>query len=354
MHIQDPQKTLDCLERARALWEELVRREPSVPGFRNELGIFLHVIAALQMNAGQTEEALQTYRRAVQVRSGLVREFPAVPHYRGALAMTLRDEGIALAEAGRLRDAEEVCRESRDHLKKLVADTPGVPAWEDVLTNGDQQLGEILEAAGRIPEAEGCYREMLTIQESLLAGHPAVARYRFGVLCALTQLGELLWITGRRAEAEDLYRRLRRLGEELGPDERQSRQILGWFLATCPVREYRDGAEAARIARRLVEQEPKNPEHQLTLGAACVAAGDWPGAVAALERPRADLRSRASLSNFLLARAYWQLGREEEARARYQVALSWLEQHPNHTLELGRIRVETEAILGIGKNEAKP
>jgi tetratricopeptide (TPR) repeat protein len=349
MHIQDPQKTLDCFERARSLWEELLRREPSVPGFRNELGIFLHVIAALQLNAGRMEESLRTYRRGVEVRGGLVHEFPSVPHYRGALAMTLRDEGLALAEAGRLRDAEEVCRQSRDHLKKVVADSPGVLVWEDVLTNGDQQLGEILEGAGRLSEAERCYREALTIQESLLAGHPAVARYRHGVLRARSQLGELFWGTSRLAEAEDQYRRVRRLGAELGPDERQSRHVLAWFLATGPVQEFRDGAEAVRIARRLVEEEPNNPEHQLTLGAACVGAGDWRGAVAALERSQPDLGSSAVLANLLLARAYGRLGGQDEARQCYQRALSWFGQHPNHSLELRRIRAETEAILGIPK-----
>jgi tetratricopeptide (TPR) repeat protein len=347
MHIQDAQKTLDCLERARSLWEELMRREPSVPGFRNDLGVFLHIIAALQMNRGHTEESLRTYRRTVEVRGGLVREFPSVPHYRGALAMTLRDEGLALAEAGRLRDAEDVCRQSRDHLKKLVADSPEIPVWEDVLTNADQQLGEILEGTGRLSEAEGCYREALAIQDSLHAGHPAVARYRFGTLCARTQLGELLWGTDRRREAEDQYRRVQRLGAALGPDEQQSRQVMAWFLATCPAQEFRDGAEAIRLARRLLEEEPRNPEHQLTLGAACDSTGDWRGEVAALERPQPDLGSRAALANLLLARAYRHLGQVDEARKRYQAALSWLEQHPSHGLELRRIRAETEATLGI-------
>jgi tetratricopeptide (TPR) repeat protein len=348
MHIQEPSKTLESLERARALWEELVRREPSVPGFRNELGIFVHIIAALQLNAGRTEEALRSYRRAVELRGGLVHEFPSVPHYRGALAMTLRDESLALIEEGRLREAEDVCREGREHLRKLVADFPGVPAWEDLLTGAlDDQLGQILEDTGRLSEAEGCYREMLTVQEPLLAGHPTVARYRFGVLCARTLLGEVLWRSGRRAEAEDQYRRVRLLGAKLGPDERLSRKVLAWFFATCPVREFRDGAEAVRIARRLVEEEPSNPEHLLTLGAACVCAGDWRGAVAALEHPQPDLKNSTVLSGLFLARAHWQLGQADEARRCYQRALAWLEQHPNHGLELRRIRAETEMILGV-------
>jgi serine/threonine protein kinase len=347
MHIQDPQKTLECLLRARSLWEGLVRREPSVPGFRNDLGIFLHVVAALQLHEGRMEQSLQTYRRAVDIRGGLVREFPTVPHYRGALAMTLRDQGLALAEAGRVRDAEAVCRESRDHLKKLVADSPGVPVWKDVLTNALGQLGEILEGTGRLPEAEECYREMLTIQESLLAGNPAVARYRYGVLSSLTQLGELLWGSGRLAEAKDQYRRLRRLGAEVGPDERQSRHVLAWLLATGPFHEFRDGAQAVRIARRLMEEEPHNPEHQLTLGAAHVEAGDWVGAVAALKRPQEDFGRSAVVANFLLARALRELGREDEARGCYQRAVSRLEQHPNQTLEIRRIRAEAESVAGI-------
>jgi tetratricopeptide (TPR) repeat protein len=261
--------------------------------------------------------------------------------------MTLRDEGLALAEAGRVSDAEAVCRESRDHLKKLVADSPGVPVWKDVLTNALGQLGEILEGTGRLAEAEECYREMLTIQESLLAGNPGVARYRFGVLSSLTQLGELLWATGRRAEAEDQYRRIRQLGAKLGPDERQSRHVLAWFLATGPVREFRDGALAVGIARRLMEEEPQNPDHQLTLGAAGVGVGDWRGTISALERPQPDRGSRAVLADFLLARAYVQLERGEEARKRYQTAVSWLEQHPNQSLEVRRFRAEMESILGV-------
>jgi serine/threonine protein kinase/tetratricopeptide (TPR) repeat protein len=348
MYIHDPQKTFECLERGRTHWEELVRREPSVPGFRNDLGIFVHIVAALHLYADRPEAALQSYRRAVELRGGLVREFPSVPHYRAALAISLRDEALALDEQGRLADAEAACREGLEHAKKLVADFPGVPAWEDLLTAGiDQQLGQVLEDAGRLREAEGCYREMLAVQESLLAAHPAVARYRLGVLNACILLGEVLWGTGRRAEAEDQYRRVRLIGAELGPDERQSRDRMAWFLATCPDREFRDGAEALRIARRLVEDEPGSPEHQLTLGAACDSAGDWRGAIGALEHPQSDLKSRAVLSGLLLARAYWQRGRADEARACLRRALPWFERHPNHSLELRRIRAETETILGL-------
>jgi Flp pilus assembly protein TadD len=107
--------------------------------------------------------------------------------------------------------------------------------------------------------------------------------------------------------------------------------------------------EAVRIARRLVEEEPRNPEHQLTLGAACVGAGDWRGAVSALDRPQPDLGSSTALANLLQARSYKNLGREDEARRLYQAALSWFQEHPNLRLEVRRIRAETEAILGIHK-----
>jgi tetratricopeptide (TPR) repeat protein len=343
----DPERMLGCLTKARTVWEELVRREPSVPGFRNELGLFAEIIAVLELYAGRPEVALQSYRRAVELRQGLVREFPSVPHYRAALTMSLRDESAALDELGRLADAEVACREGLDHAKRLVADFSGVPAWEDLLTTGlQQQLGQVLENAGRPSEAEVYYREMLAGQESLLAGHPAVARYRYGVLCARVLLSEILWGSGRRAEATDQYRRIGLLEATLAPDERQSRDILVWFLATCPDLEFRDGARAVQIARRLVEEEPRNPDQQLTLGVACDSAGDWKGAIVALGPPQSTIRSSAVLSDLLLARAYWRLGRGDEARKCHQEALSSLERHPNRGMLLRRIRAETEAILG--------
>jgi tetratricopeptide (TPR) repeat protein len=229
-----------------------------------------------------------------------------------------------------------------------VAEFRGVPLWEDLLTfTIDDQLGQILEAVGRLSEAEGCYREMLTAQESRLAGHPTVARYRYGLLCARIQLAEVLWGSGRRAEAQDQYRRVRLLGADLGPDERQFRHEQAWFLATCPDRAFRDGAEAVRIARRLVEEEPGNPEHQLILGLACDSAGDWREAIEALERQQPDFIRSDVLSNLLLARAHWRLGQADEARRYYQRAISRWEQQPNQNRRLRQIRAETETILGV-------
>jgi tetratricopeptide (TPR) repeat protein len=261
--------------------------------------------------------------------------------------MTLRDESEALVEAGRLRDGEEVCREARQHLRKLAAEFPGVPVWQDLLTGTiDDRLGQILEESGRLPEAERFYREMLTAQESLLAAHPTVARYRYNLLSARTHLGEVLWGSGRRAEAQDQYRRVRSLRGDLGLDERQARDELAWFLATCPDRAFRDGAEAVRIARRLVEEEQRNPQQQLTLGLACDSAGDWRGSIEALERQQPDFLRADVLSNLLLARAHWRLGQADEARRCYQRAISRWEQQPNQSLRLRRIRAETETILG--------
>jgi tetratricopeptide (TPR) repeat protein len=167
------------------------------------------------------------------------------------------------------------------------------------------------------------------------------------VLYARTRLAEVLWGSGRRAEAQDQYRRVRSLGADLGPDERQSRAELVWFLATCPDSASRDGAEAVRIARQLVEEEPSNPQHQLDLGLACARASDWRGAIEALERQPPDFLRTDVLSNLLLAQARWRLDEADEARTCYQRALSLWEQQPNQNLRLRRIRAETETILGI-------
>jgi hypothetical protein len=96
-----------------------------------------------------------------------------------------------------------------------------------------------------------------------------------------------------------------------------------------------------------VEEEPRNPRHQLTLGLACDGAGDWRGAIEALERQEPDVIRKDVLSNLLLARAHWRLGHADEARRCYQRAISRWEQQPNQSLRLRRIRAEAETILGV-------
>src|SRR5262249_523587 len=90
----------------------------------------------------------------------------------------------------------------------------------------------------------------------------------------------------------------------------QARQA--WFLATCPELKRRNPKRAIELAKRAVEIARKEGAYWSTLGAAHYRAGDWNGAIAALEKS-VDLGGR-SLDFFLVAMAYWQLDKKAAAR----------------------------------------
>ena len=96
---------------------------------------------------------------------------------------------------------------------------------------------------------------------------------------------------------------------------------------------------------------PKEASYWNTLGTARYRAGDWQGAIEALEKSM-QLRSGGDAFDwFFLAMAQWQLGHKDEARNWYDKAVAWTEENQRNNEELRRFRAEATELLGI---EEKP
>jgi tetratricopeptide (TPR) repeat protein len=93
--------------------------------------------------------------------------------------------------------------------------------------------------------------------------------------------------------------------------------------------------------------EPDEGDYWNTMGVARYRAGDWRGAIAALEKATA-LHGRTSYDDFFLAMSHWQLGERPEARRLYDQAVQWMEKNRPRNEELRRFRGEAAELLGIG------
>jgi tetratricopeptide (TPR) repeat protein len=101
------------------------------------------------------------------------------------------------------------------------------------------------------------------------------------------------------------------------------------------------------LAKKAVEQAPKNGVYWNTLGAARYRAGDGEGAIAALEKSMELRKGGSSLDWFLLAMAHWQLGAKDQALKWHEKAVVWMdEQRPNDE-QLRRLRSEAAELLKI-------
>jgi tetratricopeptide (TPR) repeat protein/tRNA A-37 threonylcarbamoyl transferase component Bud32 len=143
---------------------------------------------------------------------------------------------------------------------------------------------------------------------------------------------------------------------ELSPGHVGAHNGLAWLLATCADAKQRDPKRAVEYARKAVQLARREGNCWGTLGVALYRAGDWKGAVAALDRCRKLKKDGHACTWLFLAMAHGKLGNDDEARRAYDQALAWLEKN-KETLarvktqveELRRFRGEAEEVLGLKK-----
>ncbi len=356
--VHDRDKTLRALDKAREVWEELVRRYPAVPGFQSDLAAFYNVLGALHDHSAvgglrersEEEKAEAFYSRSCELRRKLVEANPGEPQYRACLVRILSCFGAQRVRRRQVAEAEKDLRHALATARQLVVDFPGRPGWRDLLGLMYQELGFLLEHVGRLDEAEAAYREMLAGYDALRAKYPSVPSYADGAFRARLWLGEVLCAAGRRLEAAELFRQGLALGEESNWQDPAARNRFAWLLANCADAGFRNPPKAVVLAGNVVSQVPKTGDYWMTLGGAHYRAGDYRAAVEALEKAvQLPTDFDTSPARFFLAMAHWQLGQKDQAKARYREGVEQMN-HEYLCVEPCRVRVEAEELLGIKKD----
>jgi serine/threonine protein kinase/Tfp pilus assembly protein PilF len=338
-----PEAAEAAYRQALALQGKLAAECPAVPAYRQELAHSHNNLGLLQRMTGRPDVAEAAYRRALALREKLAAEFPAAPACRRDLAQSHYNLGNLLRETGRLPAAEESYRRALALREKLAAQSPAVPEYRGEVAGTYHNLGILLQQTGRPEAAEAAFRRAWAVWGKLVAEFPAMPVYRQDLARSHNNLAVLLQQTGRHREAIAAFRQ----AVQVDPDHSGALNGLAWLLATCPAQELRDPRRAVALARRAVARAPREGNYWNTLGVAQYRAGDWPAAVAALEKSM-QLRQGGDASDwFFLAMAHWQAGAKGKARPWYDRAVRWMEEHQSKDEELGRFRAEAATLLGL-------
>lgn len=255
--------------------------------------------------AGRWAEAEREFRRVLQIRSGNVRDYA---NLGGALARQgeHRKALEVYEEALRLQPGEPSTLNNLATTRMALGELDRATELLEQVLEGDPRnagarynLGLVRFRQGRLSEAEALYREALRLDPTLLPAYAdlgnvlamqgrlseAVTTWRRSLSLDSRQvpvLYNLAAVQAQRGEHEAAIESLRQ-GLRLAPDASRLVSLLAWELATAPEPGLRDGAEARRLAERVVAASPR-PEALDVWAAALAEEGSFEAAGQAARR----------------------------------------------------------------------
>ena len=262
-----------------------------------------------------------------------------------AVASELTGEGRMLEAGLEFRRAIELAS---------VAEDPA--AWK-IQAEAFDGLGHSLQAADQIEEAVAAFQEALVIRDEMVAESPDDDHFR-DLAIARDSLSRALAESGRTSEAIDERQlALRDLGGP-GGQPPQGRRISrppgehpqrpGLASGHRPRSLTAQPGPALALAEEAVRILPDHDASWNTLGVARYRAGDWAGAIEALERSALsspDGGGGTAFDHYFLAMAWCQLHREDQAGEWLERGMAWAARHrPDHP-SLERFRQEAESLL---------
>jgi serine/threonine protein kinase len=350
---------------AVSLRENLLAREPDSVEYRHDLAASATELGRVLQGCGRPEEAEKEYYRALQLLEAVVSnpERAEADRDSGSLSAlqpqkdaasqnllgTLQSQLAGLSwSRGQLNEAAQLLQRAIDHQRLALKFRPRNATTRKNLAGLLERLAQVQRRLRAFTEAEAAYRQALTFQEKLTEDFPRVPHYWSDLARMRQELGDLLTARGRREEAGQAYAWVLVVRKQLVqkfPAVPAYCRDLAWLLATCADPQFRDAAQAVRLARQAVERAPQGGDCWRALGVACYRAGDWRGAVTALGKAT-DLHAGGDSTEwFFLAMAHWQLGERSQARDWYTRAVPWMEKNRPGDEQLQRFHAEAASLL---------
>ncbi len=325
-----------------------MRTEPNNANFNSELALALGDQGMFFFDAGKSAQAEAAVREAVQIYDRVLAGGKLKRSVEQYAARNFVNLGRILDASGQSREAEQSYRKAVNLLDGVIKELPQSVMYPRIaLARALPYLADLLKRLGRPQEAVELCRRVIELHETLKDRFPHEPEHRMKMAQSGLEVACLLHGLGRQTEATEALRKALKLA---GPDPDVDND-LAWFLATGPEPGLRDAAMALRLARKVVAARPESASYRNTLGVAYFRHGDDPAAVAELEKSASMAGGGSPLDWFYLAMAHWRLGDRDKARSYFDRSVAWIVTRKSHDEELGRFHAEAQALLG---GSAKP
>lgn len=295
--IDTQARSVELLERARVILEDLVRRHPGDPEHRHELATYHNLLATRHREAGRNREAEASYLRGVELARQVVEEHGRNPTYRQTLGLCLNNLGLLYRDLREPDKAAAASAEARQIQEKLVEDHPAEPRyWSDLagsynnVASFQSSRDKPAEAAELLYRAQNLWSRLLRSQPPSpeLQENLAMSHYNLAVLFATHSHSEHAW--GPAQNAIQLYTRLVRANPtvtryriRLARAQTNLGDIFVQFWESAPAGAKPGFLAAARtayeealaITEALVREHPGIALFTLHRAMVCTLLGNW-------------------------------------------------------------------------------
>lgn len=204
----DAEQALQHFRRSLQIREDLAAAHPDSPQAQRDVAVVSNRLGDVLCERGDAEQALQHYQRGLEISERLAAASPESALAQRDLAVSLDRLGDFLSERGQPGDAEQaLCHYQRclEISKRLATANPDSAQYQRDVAVGLNKIGDIFRQRGLPDDLEQAlqhYQQSLEIRERLVTANPDSTKAQRDVAIGLQRLGDLLGRRGLPGDAE--------------------------------------------------------------------------------------------------------------------------------------------------------
>ncbi|MGE5191727.1 MAG: tetratricopeptide repeat protein [Deltaproteobacteria bacterium] len=291
--------------------------------------------ATIHMALGEWDAALSGFSEVIEMKPTLAGAWQT----RAICYVRLRQWDKALSDYSKAIELQPdftVAWLNRAHLYEILN------RWEEALADYSRAL-QLKPANAEAWNSRGNCQAALKRWDEALADYSKAVELQPSHWKAWLNRGMLYEKQRQVEKARNNFSR----AIELNPTSAELHNNLAWYLVSRRDAELHDPAWGLSLAKRAVELAPETGTYQNTLGVAHYRAGNWKGAIAALEKSAALRQGGDAFDWYFLAMAHRQTGNQDEARRWYDKAAEWREKNAGDNEELRHFDAEAREVLDM-------
>jgi tetratricopeptide (TPR) repeat protein len=205
--IGDPDAAMAAVERARAIFEDLLRTDPERKEWQLGLSIAYNRMGLLLYRKDRYAAALDAYGKDFAILKKLTESDPDRAEWQHELALNYEGVGDVLAAQGKLKEAFDAFAKNLEISSRLAEREPDKVDWQRDLAGAYERIGVMFGGVGGFDQALGAFVKSLVTRQKLAERDPGSARAQRDVAIIYDRIALVYTYQKKPADALEFERK---------------------------------------------------------------------------------------------------------------------------------------------------